>query len=124
VELSGSYGNGPIDYVVFILSVMGLICKAKSDNLNEGITQLIAQMYSAWEIIKHDNEPCSEIYGIVSTTVEWRFISLSGALDNPEVKISRTYFCSYNDSMEAEKEILTYVTKMICNQYVHCETWL
>jgi hypothetical protein len=113
-ELSGSYGNGPVDYVVYILS--------ESDNMNKGIAQLIVQMYSAWEIIKRDNEPLLEIYGIVSTAVEWRFVSLSGALDNPEVKISQTYICSYNsynDSMEAEKEILTYITKIICNQYVH-----
>ena len=70
--LSGSKGYGPIDYWVTLVEVLLLLREAKTEDMNQGVAQVIVQMHSAIEQLENNNkEP--KIYGI-ATTGRTRFL--------------------------------------------------
>ncbi|RHZ87655.1 hypothetical protein Glove_33g80 [Diversispora epigaea] len=49
LDLDGSHGYGPVDYMVIIVEILVLLCEAKAENMNKGAAQVLVQMHSAIE---------------------------------------------------------------------------
>lgn len=112
-KLSGSHGYGPIDYwVKFVDILLLLVCEAKSEDMNQGVAQVIVQMQSAIEQLSKQGQD-HVIYGIATTGKFWRFVRWNGSSENPEVHISQEYNCIFKDDMETEKKVLTYITQIL-----------
>ncbi|RIA79652.1 hypothetical protein C1645_810716 [Glomus cerebriforme] len=112
IGLEGSRGFSPADYVVKLYEILILLCKAKSEDMNQGSAQLLVQMQSAMEQ-QLRNHKDGRVFGIVTTGKLWRFFLWAGSLEKPMVKISEEYTCNFKDKMEAEKEIIKYIAQML-----------
>jgi hypothetical protein len=79
-NVTGSLGNGPIDYTLIYKCFNICVVEAKKDTIEEGISQNIAQLVaSREEYCHHSKRNIDEIVdlpssGIVSTGKEWIFI--------------------------------------------------
>lgn len=113
-QLSGSKGYGPVDYWVALVKVLLLLCEAKSDDMNQGVAQVIVQMHSAIERLEKWNEEPT-IYGIATTGRAWKFIRWVGSSENPTIHVTEDYNCSYTD-METEKQVLEYIAQILQSQ--------
>ena len=73
IELKGSRGHGPTDYMVKLREILILLCEAKAEDMNQGAAQVLVQMLSASEqqLRKHQY---GQVFGIVTTEKSWRFI--------------------------------------------------
>ncbi|RHZ69304.1 hypothetical protein Glove_284g64 [Diversispora epigaea] len=125
IGLDGSFGYGPTDYTVKIVDILVLICEAKSENMNKGSAQLIAQMHSAIEQQVRSNkeqvklgkrkrehtEPI--VFGIVTTGKLWRFFRWKGLLESRQVQITEEFTCNFIDTMEPEKKVLNYIAQIL-----------
>ncbi|CAG8724397.1 10621_t:CDS:2, partial [Gigaspora margarita] len=117
-ELEGSRGYGPVDYVVRIVEILVLLCEAKSEDMKQGMSQVLVQMYSAVEQLlgkrKHaQTDFVPMMFGIVTTGKLWRFVRWTGSLEEPTVHISEEYTCNFIGNMEIEKEVLTYISQIL-----------
>ena len=90
--ISGSKGNGPVDYVAEYKDFNVVITEAKKDNVDDGLSQNIAQLVSSREDYVHRvlgvkrkiEEVSPEIssvpsFGAVSTATNWIFTLLEGS---------------------------------------------
>jgi len=75
--------NGFCDYILsaaqeqFYLEAPTLmVVEAKNDNLISGLGQCGAEMYAAQLYNQRENHPSSQIYGVVTTGTEWKFLRL------------------------------------------------
>jgi hypothetical protein len=111
-QLSGSLGYGSIDYWVIFVDVLLLLYVAKSQDMDQGVAQVIVQMQS---VIERSNKQEQDhvIYGIATTGKLWRFVRWNSSPENSEVHISQEYTCSFENSMETEKKVLTYIAQIL-----------
>ncbi|RIB12844.1 hypothetical protein C2G38_2041479 [Gigaspora rosea] len=124
VDLYGSKGYGPVDYLVKLDDFAVLVNVAKLDNIPKGIAQNIMQLHSASESLlgkrkleQTDFESSQQqLFGIVTTGVCWRFIRWTGSPENPKVEISLQYNCNFAGEMQIEKEIVSYIVRILENQ--------
>ncbi|CAG8712016.1 9150_t:CDS:2, partial [Dentiscutata erythropus] len=103
IEVNGSHGYGSFDYAIFIRYIIALVTEAKVMDMEKGITQNLAQIYSAVEknqkILGNKRkfeesglDNCPEvIFGIVTSGTIWRFIRVSGPLKSLKVEITAEY---------------------------------
>ena len=90
--ISGSKGNGPVDYVAEYKEFNVVITEAKKDNVDTGLGQNIAQLVSSREDYIHNvlgvkrkiEEIAPDIssvpsFGVVSTAANWIFTLLEGS---------------------------------------------
>ncbi|PKK69934.1 hypothetical protein RhiirC2_780351 [Rhizophagus irregularis] len=110
--LSGSLGYGSIDYWVIFVDVLLLLYVAKSQDMDQGVAQVIVQMQSVIER-SSKQEQDHVIYGIATTGKLWRFVRWNSSPENSEVHISQEYTCSFENSMETEKKVLTYIAQIL-----------
>jgi len=75
--------NGFCDYILsaaqeqFYLEAPTLmVVEAKNDNLISGLGPCGAEMYAAQSYNQRENHPSSQIYGVVTTGTEWKFLRL------------------------------------------------
>ncbi|CAG8586142.1 7019_t:CDS:2 [Diversispora eburnea] len=110
-QLDGSYGYGPVDYMVKLTEILVLLCEAKSEDMNKGVAQVVVQMQSAIENLGKRKRPV--MFGIVTTSKLWRFVRWTGSLEEPTVHISVEYACNFKSNMEPEKEVLKYIARVL-----------
>ncbi|CAG8511274.1 501_t:CDS:2 [Ambispora leptoticha] len=116
IEVNGSHGYGGFGYAIFIRYILALVTEAKVMDMEKGITQNLAQIYSAveknQEILGNkrkfdqtglDNYP-EVIFGIVTSGTIWRFIRVSGPLKSLKVEIT----AEYNSGLISTIEIMNY----------------
>ncbi|CAB4400747.1 unnamed protein product [Rhizophagus irregularis] len=85
---------------------------AKSQDMDQGVAQVIVQMQSVIER-SSKQEQDHVIYGIATTGKLWRFVRWNSSPENSEVHISQEYTCSFENSMETEKKVLTYIAQIL-----------
>ncbi|MBN8723346.1 MAG: hypothetical protein J0M03_10475 [Acidobacteria bacterium] len=54
-----------------------VIVEAKNDNIKSGVPQCVAEMFAAQVFNKKQNNSIKNIYGVVSTGTNWKFLKLS-----------------------------------------------
>ncbi|CAG8604256.1 4939_t:CDS:2, partial [Ambispora leptoticha] len=116
IDLDGSHGYGPVDYMVVIVKILVLLCEAKAENMNKGTAQVLVQMHSAIEqqLGKRKHGQMEQaMFGIVTTGKLWRFVRWTGLLEEPTVHISEEYTCNFKGNMESEKEVLRYIAQIL-----------
>ncbi|CAJ0921502.1 13238_t:CDS:2 [Entrophospora sp. SA101] len=116
IDLEGSRGYGPVDYMVVIIKILVLLCEAKAENMNKGTAQVLVQMHSAIEqqLGKRKHGQMEQaMFGIVTTGKLWRFVRWTGSLEEPTVHISEEYTCNFKGNMEPEKEVLRYIAQIL-----------
>ncbi|CAJ0766488.1 13102_t:CDS:2, partial [Entrophospora sp. SA101] len=116
IDLEGSRGYGPVDYMVVIIKILVLLCEAKAENMNKGTAQVLVQMHSAIEqqLDKHKHGQMEQaMFGIVTTGKLWRFVRWTGSLEEPTVHISEEYTCNFKGNMEPEKEMSRYIVQRL-----------
>ncbi|CAG8806145.1 36752_t:CDS:2, partial [Gigaspora margarita] len=98
--------------------------EAKLEDLTKGIAQNIMQLHSASESLlgKRKLEQTEfessqqQLFGIVTTGVSWYFIRWTGSPENPKVEISRQYNCDFEGEMQSEKNVVSYIVRILENQ--------
>ena len=97
-ELSGSYGKGPVDWVIKIGDTIIIVIEAKRKDINQGVGQNAIQLQALFQRNKKKrtyNEALREdvMYGIILTGVNWVIIKLVATGE-------------YNDSNHGNVEVL------------------
>ncbi|CAG8643387.1 937_t:CDS:2, partial [Paraglomus brasilianum] len=124
---SGSRGFGNLDYAVFFSTFAILVTEAKQHAIMAGLTQNLVQLHTASEKLKRkrDNSPVlSAVYGIVATGRTWIFVRWEGSPENPSVKISEEYVCSFKNEMINEINVLNIIITILTLQAAElvCQT--
>ncbi|CAI2184180.1 9587_t:CDS:2, partial [Funneliformis geosporum] len=118
-ELNGSRGYGYVDYVVNINGNMVLIEEAKWKDTAEDIAQVLMQMHTVVEKIgkrKCDSDQIPQIFGIVTTGRNWRFIRWIGQLESPMVEISEEYICGFKRDDNSSKNVIECILRILQEQ--------
>ncbi|RHZ77335.1 hypothetical protein Glove_181g12 [Diversispora epigaea] len=119
IPLNGSRGYGPIDYVVEIITILVLMCEAKSENMNKETAQVLVQMKSAMEAIEHKSFKCkldhqeAVMFEIVTTGKLWQFIRWTELSETSTVHTTEEFTRSFSDEMEIEKKMLNYIAQLL-----------
>ncbi|RUS35531.1 hypothetical protein BC938DRAFT_479954 [Jimgerdemannia flammicorona] len=130
-DFDGSRGFGHLDYAIFLVAFAVLVTEAKMTEVNKGITQNLVQLHSAAENIRkrkrkeshHPTDYLVNVYGIVTTGLEWRFIHWSDTLESPKVVISKPYRCTFNrEGMEDAEKVLSIIIRIIHSQAIVVES--
>ncbi|RUS17382.1 hypothetical protein BC938DRAFT_476283 [Jimgerdemannia flammicorona] len=106
-QSDGSKGYGRFDYVILCEELAVVVTEAKMVEVQNGIAQNIAQLHTA-----------VEMYGIVTTGNEWRFLSWKIPTTNnskPTVLLSTPYNCSFKD-MGGVSEVLSAIIRILQSQ--------
>ena len=124
--ISGSKGSGPVDYVAQYKEFNVVITEAKKDNVDDGISQNIAQLVSSREDyvrkvlgfkrkIEEMTPAISSVpsFGTVSTARDWIFTLLEGST----VYRTRTFTISFSSPNE-EGSVLRSELNMVIRQLV------
>ncbi|RHZ80360.1 hypothetical protein Glove_137g108 [Diversispora epigaea] len=115
-ELNGTRGYGNVDYEIKIQNVPILINEVKKQDMEKGVAQNLIQIYTAGEKLlgKRKRDEPVNLFGIVTMGDIWRFIYLSGTLQNPIAKITEEIRCNCfgNDYQEAKKVVL-YIAQLL-----------
>ncbi|MBI4850317.1 MAG: hypothetical protein HY819_00680 [Acidobacteria bacterium] len=56
-----------------------ILVEAKNDNIKSGVPQCVAEMVAAQIFNQNQNNSVEDIYGVVSTGTNWKFLKLSGS---------------------------------------------
>lgn len=79
--------KGHCDYIIcnnpeqlVITAPVCIIVEAKNDNITGGIPQCIAEMIAAMIFNQQQHVNIMKIYGIITTGVSWRFVSLENSI--------------------------------------------
>ncbi len=67
-------------HTLLIEAPVFFVVEAKSDNLETGTAQCIAEMYAAQIFNHHAGKPPAPVYGAVTWGLQWRFYKLEGTL--------------------------------------------
>ena len=77
--------TGVCDYLISrtpeqytITSPIIVLVEAKNDNIKSGVPQCVAEMVASQVFNEKQNNPVEDIYGVVSTGTNWKFLKLSG----------------------------------------------
>ncbi|RUP49943.1 hypothetical protein BC936DRAFT_140911 [Jimgerdemannia flammicorona] len=71
----------------------------------------------------HPTDYLVNVYGIVTTGLEWRFIRWSDTLESPKVVISKPYRCTFNrEGMEDAEKVLSIIIRIIHSQAIVVES--
>ncbi|CAG8746661.1 24885_t:CDS:2 [Gigaspora margarita] len=136
IEVNGSHGYGSFDYAIFTRYIIILVTEAKMMDMEKGITQNLAQIYSAIERNQNilgkkrkfeqaglDNYP-GVMFGIVTSGIMWRFIRVSGPLESLKVEITAEYPSGLTSNIEImkydyAKEVLFCIVRVLQAQAVN-----
>ncbi|RHZ78115.1 hypothetical protein Glove_168g260 [Diversispora epigaea] len=89
--------------------------KLKQD-MEKGVAQNLVQVYTAGEKLlgkRKRHEPV-DLFGIVTMGDVWRFIRLSGTLQNPIAEITEEIRCNcFGDDYQEAKKVVSYIAQLL-----------
>ncbi|CAI2189694.1 7272_t:CDS:1 [Funneliformis geosporum] len=112
-------GYSYVDYVVYINGNMVLIEEAKCKDTVKDIAQVLMQMHTVVETLgkcKCDSNPIPQIFCIVTTGRNWRFIRWIGQLESPMVEIFEEYICGFQRDDNNSKNVIECILHILKEQ--------
>ncbi|RUS35532.1 hypothetical protein BC938DRAFT_479954 [Jimgerdemannia flammicorona] len=115
--------------LTFIVRIKGKRAYGEWD-ANDVIREILHQQYTNITLLPefdieshHPTDYLVNVYGIVTTGLEWRFIHWSDTLESPKVVISKPYRCTFNrEGMEDAEKVLSIIIRIIHSQAIVVES--
>jgi len=70
-RLSGTFAQGPVEFLLKERQAVVLVVEAKKEDFAQGEAQVLMQLYEARHTLKKETSGIKNIFGIVSTAVDW-----------------------------------------------------